>query len=413
MAKMFQFIMVALVIGFVPACSQESKPNLVERNLPPVGKRLKRSPVVEEEPSNVPTIDRFVPTPMLKVPVTNLTKAKHPVVDVHTHFGIRLKGDADKLQQYVATMDRNNIALSTSLDAVLGDEESHIGFLSKHRDRFLVFCHIDFLGDEKESPNDYACNQSGFVRNTCQLLRQAKQNGIVGVKFFKQFGLGYKNRDGSLIRIDDERFDPIWQTCGELGLPVLMHTADPAAFFMPVDESNERYEELLRHPNWSFHGEQFPSREQLLNARNAVIKRNPATNFIGAHVGNNPEDLSMVSQWLDAMPNFYVEFSSRIGELGRQPVTARKFFLQHQDRILFGTDGPWPEERLRYYWRFLETVDEYFPYSEKRPQPQGLWYIYGINLPEQVLRKVYFENALKLIPVATKQYRDASVQSDE
>ena len=361
---------------------------------------------VEPQAAKVPTIDRFSPNAMLKVPVTNLKRAKFSTIDIHGHFGIRLKGDSDRLQQYIATMDRNNIALTTSLDAVLGDEEAHLSFLKDYQERFLVFCHIDFRGNgDRSDPTTHACNQPGFVRDKCQQLKQASAKGIVGVKFFKQFGLGYRNRDGSLIKIDDERFDPIWKTCGELGLPVLIHTADPAAFFMPNDESNERYEELLRHPNWSFHGDQFPDRAELLNARNAVIKRHPNTRFIGAHMGNNPEDLGEVSQWLESLPNLFVELSSRIGELGRQPVTARKFFLKHQDRILFGTDGPWPEERLRYYWRFLETADEYFPYSEKRPHPQGLWFIYGINLPDEVLRKLYFENVLKLIPSAEKQYR--------
>jgi len=371
-------------------------------------KRIEAQTVGEQEPvpaAQVPTIDNFSPKAMLKVPVTNLKHAKFPAIDIHGHFGIRLKGDSDRLQKYVATMDRNNIALTTSLDAVLGDEESHLSFLKEHRIRFLVFCHIDFIGSGKRSdPTTHACNQPGFVRNTCQQLKQASEIGIVGLKFFKQFGLGYRNRDGSLIKIDDERFDPIWKTCGELGFPILIHTADPAAFFEPNDASNERYEELLRHPSWSFHGDQFPDRVDLLKARNAVIKRHPGTRFIGAHVGNNPEDLAEVSKWLNAMPNFFVELSSRIGELGRQPVTARKFFLKHQDRILFGTDGPWPEERLRYYWRFLETEDEYFPYSEKRPHPQGLWFIYGIGLPDDILSKLYFENVLKLIPSAKKQY---------
>jgi predicted TIM-barrel fold metal-dependent hydrolase len=130
---------------------------------------------------------------------------------------------------------------------------------------------------------------------------------------------------------------------------------------------------------------------------------------LGAHVANNSEDLKTVSKWLNAYPNLYVEIASRIGELGRQPNTARKFFLKHQDRILFGTDGPWPEERLEFYWRFLETDDEYFPYSEKTPQPQGLWYIYGLNLPESVLRKVYFENALKILPEIKTKYEQAAV----
>jgi predicted TIM-barrel fold metal-dependent hydrolase len=179
---------------------------------------------------------------------------------------------------------------------------------------------------------------------------------------------------------------------------VIIHTADPAAFFEPVDATNERWEELSRHPDWSFYGGDFPSRDELLAARNRVIARHPKTQFIGAHVANNAEDLKTVGAWLDRYPNLWIEPASRISELGRQPFTAREFLIRYGDRLLFGTDGPWPEKRLQLYWRFLETHDESFPYSEKEPPPQGLWQIYGLDLPNEVLRKLYYENAVKLIP---------------
>ena len=353
-------------------------------------------------PNNrVPTISEYAPESSLQVKKTLLTSASLPVIDIHGHFGIRLKGNSESLDKYVELMDRNNIRLSVSLDARLGDEERHLDFLKHHAHRFLVFCHIDFVGDgQVDQPATHACNQPDFARKVCLQLESAKTKGILGLKFFKSFGLRYKNLDGSLIRIDDPRFDPIWKCCAKLKMPVLIHTADPAAFFEPITAKNERYEELLRHPNWSFHGDAFPSRQELLIARNNVIRKHPQTTFIGAHMGGNPEDLTQVGQWLEAFPNLFVEFSSRIAELGRQPFSARKFFLKYQDRILFGTDGPWPEERLSYYWRFLETQDEYFRYSEKRPQPQGLWRIYGLNLPEPVLKKIYSNNALNLLPDA-------------
>lgn len=240
-----------------------------------------------------------------------------------------------------------------------------------------------------------------------QQLTEARKAGASGLKIFKQFGLTYKNPDGSLIEIDDPRWEPIWEACGELGMPVIIHTADPAAFFLPVDATNERYEELSRHPDWSFYGDQFPSRLELLAARNRVIARHPDTIFIGAHMANNPEDLAAVDEWLGLYPNLYVEFASRISELGRQPYTARKFFLKHSDRILYGTDGPWPAERIGLYWRFLETYDEYFPYSEKGFPPQGLWQIYGIGLPDEVLRAVYYENALRILPGLQEKYAAA------
>ena len=349
----------------------------------------------------IPTIDKYAPEPMLKVQTTNLQRAKFAAVDIHGHFGFRLKGDQIALSKYVEVMERNNIALSVSLDCVLGNEDRHLRFLRDYDERFLYFCHIDFVGDGNlDDPKSCVCNQPGFVRDVCMKLDAAKKKQIVGLKFFKQFGLGFKNPDGSLLKIDDPRFDPIWQACAKLELPVIIHTADPAAFFRPIDQNNERYEELARHPDWSFYGDKFPKRNELLAARNRVIAKHPNTKFIGAHVANNPEDLETVASWLDEYPNLYVGIASRIGELGRQPNTARRFFLKYQDRILFGTDGPWPEQRLRYYWRFLETDDEYFPYSEKTPQPQGLWFIYGLNLPDNVLEKIYFKNALKLIPSA-------------
>lgn len=353
----------------------------------------------------IPSIAEYHPKSMLKVGRTAVVGSKFPAIDIHGHFGLRLRGDAEALQRYVEIMDRQNIAISTSLDAKLGEEEQHIGFLKPYEDRFLVFCHIDFVGsNENDDPVRHACNQPDFVRTVCEQLAVARRSGVVGLKFFKQFGLGYRNADGTLLRINDRRFDPIWQKCGELGMPVLIHTGDPAAFFEPIDGNNERFEELLRHPEWSFYGPDFPERDELLAARNEVIRRHPGTQFIGAHVAGNPEDLAAVGNWLDEFPNLSLDFSSRIGELGRQPYTARRFFFKYQDRILFGTDGPWPRERLSYYWRFLETLDEYFPYSEKQPQPQGLWFIHGLGLPDRVLRKVYNENAIRLLPDAKTKF---------
>ncbi len=355
-------------------------------------------PAIQE--NETPTLRNFDPTPTLKVFKTDLHQAKFQVIDIHSHFGFRFKGDRTELDRYVRAMDKNRIAVSVSLDAKLGNEEEHLQFIGdKYGKRITAFAHIDFQGSgKKEAPETWACNQLGFVRNCVEQLRAAKPKGIMGVKFFKSFGLQFKNADGSLIQIDDTRFDPIWKTCAELRLPVIIHTADPAAFFRPIDSKNERWEELSRHPEWSFYGDPFPTREELLLARNRVIRRHPKTTFIGAHGANNSEDLTTVSQWLDKYPNLMVEFASRINELGRQPYTARKFFIKYQDRILFGTDGPWPELRLSYYWRFFETYDEYFEYSEKSPQPQGMWRIYGIGLPEDVLKKIYHKNAIRVIP---------------
>jgi predicted TIM-barrel fold metal-dependent hydrolase len=345
---------------------------------------------------------------MLRVEQHQLERAKFPVVDVHTHFGYRLRNSAEQLQAFLRVMDQHQIAICVSLDGALGQGfDEHRRYLwAQHRDRFLIFVNLDWRGSgDPDDPASWDCQRPDFGRRVASQLEDAHRQGASGLKIFKRLGLDYRNPDGSLIRIDDPRWDPIWAACGRLGMPVLMHVADPAAFFLPIDATNERWEELHRHPDWSFYGERFPSRGQLLAARNRVLRKHPQTVFIGAHMANNPEDLRLVGQWLDRYPNLYVELASRIGELGRQPYTARRFFLRYADRILFGTDGPWPAERLSLYWRFLETHDEYFPYSEKDFPPQGFWHIYGISLPDDVLRKVYHENAARIIPGARELLR--------
>jgi predicted TIM-barrel fold metal-dependent hydrolase len=338
---------------------------------------------------------------MLKVPVHHLSRARFPVVDVHTHFRHKFHGSADELDNWVRLMDRNNIAVCVSLDGQWGDLlDEHSRLLwTKYRDRFAIFTNIDWQGDGKgNDPATWDCQRPDFARRTARELSSAMERGACGLKIFKQFGLEYKNPDGSLIKIDDPRWDGIWQACGELGLPVLIHVADPAAFFLPIDETNERWEELHRHPEWSFFGPQFPPPAELLAAFMRVVRRHPKTTFVSAHVASNAEDLVTVGQWLDECPNLYVEIASRIAELGRQPRAALRFIEKYQDRILFGTDGPWPEERVLLYWRFLETDDEYFPYSERPFPPQGFWNIYGVQLTDTVLKRIYCENAAQIIP---------------
>jgi predicted TIM-barrel fold metal-dependent hydrolase len=361
--------------------------------------QLRAQPFDGREGRNL-LLENVRPKPALKVPEHKLTKAKFPVVDVHSHFRIKLKGGEKELDEFVRTMDRNNIALCVSLDGQLGEKiDEHARFLSKYKDRFAIFANLDWQGAGKaDEPATWDCQRPDFARRMARELAVAKEKGACGLKIFKQFGLEYKNPDGSLIKIDDPRWDDIWRACGELGFPVLIHVADPAAFFQPIDEKNERWEELHRHPEWSFYGPQFPKQDEVFAAFLRVVKRHPKTTFISAHVANNAENLAAVGQWLDDHPNLYVEIASRIGELGRQPVSARKFLVKYQDRVLFGTDGPWPEQRLRQYWRFLETDDEYFPYSEKDFPPQGFWNIYGVQLPDDVLKKVYHENAIRLLP---------------
>jgi predicted TIM-barrel fold metal-dependent hydrolase len=196
------------------------------------------------------------------------------------------------------------------------------------------------------------------------------------------------------VAIDDSRLDPVWEECGRLGIPVAIHSTDPEAFFTPTDKHNERYEELMHNPSWSFYGPQFPSKEKLLEERNHVFAKHPHTTFIALHVANWPENLDVVSAWLQKFPNMVVELGAREAELGRQPRRARQFFVEYQDRILFGTDSE-PDPRMyANYFRWLETADEYFDYWDY--PGQGRWKIYGMELPDAVLEKVYHANAERI-----------------
>jgi len=223
----------------------------------------------------------------------------------------------------------------------------------------------------------------------------------------KVLGLYLRDPAGRLIPVDDRRFDPMWEACAGLRLPVTIHVSDPEAFYLPIDRFNERYEELNNHPDWSFHGRDFPSNAEVLAARNRMFARHPKTQFIALHVGNDAENLASVSECLDEFPNMHVDLGARIGELGRQPRTARRFFDRYQDRILFGTDATphgneYPQQLFgnalyEIYYRFLQTEDEYFDYAPAAVPPQGRWRIYGLGLPDGILRKVYHDNAARLL----------------
>ncbi|MFO0902060.1 MAG: amidohydrolase family protein [Pirellulales bacterium] len=395
---------VAILVGGATFAGLSARPLAAQ------DKTVARSPQ-SEPPQDGPLLDGregrdlslrlFRPQPSIKTPEQRLERARFPVVDVHTHFRVRTRQSDEARDAFVSLMDRNQIAVCVSLDGGWGDAfQEHARHLwDKHRERFVIFANIDWRGAGKvNDPASWDCQRPEFARLAAQKLAEAKQAGASGLKLFKDFGLSYRNPDGSFVRVDDPRWDPIWKACGELGLPVLMHTADPSAFFRPIDASNERWEELHRRPEWSFYGGGFPSRDELLAARNRVVERHPQTTFIAAHLANDGEDLVQLGEWLEKYPNLYVEIASRISELGRQPYSARKFLIRYADRVLFGTDGPWPETRVRLYWRFLETQDENFPYSEKEFPPQGFWNIYGVDLPDEVLRKLYHENAARIIP---------------
>jgi predicted TIM-barrel fold metal-dependent hydrolase len=324
------------------------------------------------------------PVSQLVTKETSIEKAKFPVIDIHNHLG-----NLDNTSLYLAEMDKAGVWKCVSLDAFSKDEFYKEHLLVSQRvgkNRFLLFFHPDF--SKIDEPN--------FGEMEAEKLENAYKLGCRGLKISKELGLGIKDKAGNLVAVDDPRIDPIWAKCGELGIPVEIHVSDPKAFFTPIDRFNERYDELGNNPEWSFSGEEFPSKMEILKARNRVMEKHPNTIFIGAHFGNLPENLPMVGTWLDNYPNFYVDIDARISELGRQPYTARKFFIRYQDRILFGTDTPCDAEAYRLYFRFLETDDEYIDPTAAH-KLQGRWRIYGLYLPDEVLEKIYNKNALKIL----------------
>lgn len=323
------------------------------------------------------------PQSMMVVKETQVLKPKYPVIDVHNHLG-RL----ENTQQYLEQMDEAGVWKVVSLDGNSKDDfyKEHLAVSRKFSaERLLVFFRPDFS----------KIDEPGWGQKEASRLEQAVKMGCTGLKIAKDLGLTHKDSTGKLITVDDPRIDPIWAKCGELGIPVMIHVSDPKAFFTPLDEHNERYDELGAHPSWSFYGDQFPDKMEILAARNRVIARHPNTIFIGAHMGTLPEELHQVAMWLDNYPNFYVDIDARISELGRQPRTARKFFLRYQDRVMFGTDTAPSKEAYMIYYRFLETDDEYFDPTGGH-HLQGRWMIYGVYLPDEVLEKIYNKNALKI-----------------
>ncbi|MFO0942884.1 MAG: amidohydrolase family protein [Pirellulales bacterium] len=332
------------------------------------------------------------PRSMLKTKVTRVNLPKFPVIDVHNHLGGGAATlTAERVQKYLQEMDdagvRTVVNLDGGWDAKL--QETVATLDQAHPGRFLTFALIDMSGFD----------QDDWTAREVDRLRRGFEAGAKGLKFHKSLGLNYRDKNGKLISVDDPKLDSIWALCGEMNRPVMIHTADPAAFFTPLDKYNERWHELNDHPNWLFHGKDFPTREQLLESCRKVIAKHTKTIFIGAHFGNNSEDLEFVGNWLDQLPNYYVDIDARINELGRQPYTCRKFFLKYQDRIMFGSDTTPKADAYRLYYRFLETDDEYFDTAESHHR-QGFWMIYGIYLPEDVLEKIYFKNAQQLLKLS-------------
>lgn len=343
----------------------------------------------------------YRPRTSLRTAGHEIRRPRFAVVDAHNHLGAAFGGDLATRppEDLVGTLDESGVETIVDLDGGQGDA------LSAEIDRWQRACPgrvAVFAGLDYEAWHA----DPSFGETEAARLRDSAARGARGLKVFKLLGLRARDPTGRLVAVDDDRLDPLWATAADLGLPVVIHVADPIAFFEPLDPTNERWEELHTHPDWHFWpgrpgGEPdapgFPGFDELLAAFGRLVGRHPRTTFVGAHVGCAAEDLKLVSRLLDDNPNLNVDIAARISELGRQPYSARRFFVDHADRILFGVDiGPDPDVYAIHY-RFLETLDESFDYGTEPVPGQGRWQIHGIGLPDDVLRRVYRDNARRIL----------------
>ncbi|MCG8347342.1 MAG: amidohydrolase family protein [Chloroflexales bacterium] len=346
------------------------------------------------KPTQPLLLQDFTPRSQLVTKTTTIAKPRFPIIDAHNHLMQPFGGGWDQrpVQELLEQLDEAQVNVYIDLDGGWGEDifEQHLDyFKAAAPDRFLIFGGVDW--------SRWADQGDAFGEWAAQRLREQAARGAQGLKIWKPFGLHVRDQHGRLVAVDDVRLDPLWATAGELGLPVMIHVADPVAFFDPLDHTNERYEELHNHPDWHFPATTFPPFIKILTDFAHLVQRHAQTTFIGAHVGCYAENLDWVGKMLDECPNYYIDFSARIAELGRQPYSARRFFLRYADRILFGLDqGPKPAA-YRQYYRFLETDDEYFDYDITEIPAQGRWRIFGLYLPDEVLQKIYFRNAERVL----------------
>jgi predicted TIM-barrel fold metal-dependent hydrolase len=334
----------------------------------------------------------YRPRSRLRNPVHVVHRAAVAAVDAHAHIGRWLTGDtwaAPDVAELIDRMDACNVSALVNFDGRWGPElDANLDrYDRRYPDRFATLCQVDWAGADDPGSGD---------RLAASLARSVER-GARGLKVWKDLGLRIRDAAGDLILPDRPALSPVWEKAAELGVPVAIHTADPVAFFDPVDHRNERYEELSAHPEWSWAGSAYPTFQRLVDALEHLVASHPQTTFVGVHVGCFAEDLGWVGRMLDTYSNFLVDTAGRVAELGRQPRGARALITRHPDRVLFGTDQCPPyQSNYKPYFRFLETADEYFPYSPKDPPPAGRWQISGVDLPLTVLEQVYARNARRL-----------------
>ncbi len=327
--------------------------------------------------------EKYEPTSTLVVPAHKLTRAKFPFIDVHNH---QFDMPTANLQKLIVDMDKLNMAVMVNLSGESGDKikRSANNIRTNYPKRFIVFANINFNG----------VGRAGWGEGAAKQLEEDVKNGANGLKIYKSLGFSVKDNNGNRVTVNDPRLNAIWNKCAELKIPVLIHTADPKSFWDPVDEHNERWLEITTHPGRKRGADDPVPFETLIEEQHSLFKNNPGTTFIAAHFGWYPNNLDKLGNLLDGLPNVVVEFGAVIAELGRQPRMAKKFFEKYQDRILFGKDS-WVPEEYATYFRVLETEDEYFPYHKKY---HAFWAMYGMGLPDSILKKVYYKNALRIVP---------------
>lgn len=368
-------VLVAVAVAGATALLAQSSPGL-QRPRPGEGRQ-------PEWPA--PSIVDYRPRSTLAVPEHPRPRAKFVAIDIHSHHQTPVS--PEQLDRIVAEMDAVNLRVVVNLSGGSG-ERLRQGLAairgSRHRERMALFANVDF-GD--------AVGPGFGARAAAQLEADVKA-GAAGLKIYKDLGLRAKRADGSRLRVDDPELDPIWAACGRLGVPVLIHTAEPAPFFEPIDTTNERWLELALFPSRRYPAGEFPRFEELVAERDRMFARHPRTRFIAAHMAYHANDLARLGGLLDRLPNVFVDTAAVLAELGRQPRTARAFLVKYQDRVLFGKDRFQPDE-FAYYWRTFETADEYFDYYREY---HAFWKLYGLDLPDEVLRKLYAANALAIVP---------------
>ncbi len=327
--------------------------------------------------------EKYEPPSTLVVPEHKVTRANFPFIDVHNHQN---NMNTANLNDLLTPMDKMNMAVMVNLSGAGGDKlkQSITNIRANAPKRFIIFTNIDFTG----------IGESNWTETAVKRLEDDVKSGANGLKIFKSLGFSVKDNTGKRVPVDDPRLDGIWQKCGELGIPVLIHTADPKPFWDPVDEKNERWLELTTHPGRKRSDTNPAPFDKLILEQHNVFKKHAKTTFIAAHFGWYANDLNHLASLMDNMPNIVVEFGAVIAELGRQPLAAKQFFNKYQDRILFGKDS-WVPDEYATYFRVLETEDEYFPYHKKY---NAFWKMYGLGLPDDILKKVYYKNALRIIP---------------